>query len=121
MLELLEKMALAQTYPNYSSYLHNEETLTINFDSLLLAILTSFNIEVTETELSLNVRNLLVDLNLAVPDNISKDVQDSLPSLVSNQYLEYEEDKYQISNKGKILGLKALKDFQDFVPKFFKN
>ncbi|MHA1206228.1 MAG: hypothetical protein ACTSSO_01530 [Candidatus Hodarchaeales archaeon] len=114
-------MALAQTYPNYSLYPHNEETLTINFDSLLLAIFTSFNIEVTDSELLLNVRNLLVDLNLAVPDNISKDVQDSLPSLVSNQYLEHNEDKYQLSNKGKLLGLKALKNFQDSVPKFFNN
>ena len=82
-------MALAQTYSNYSSYLQDEETLTINFDSLLLAIFTSFNIEVTETELLLNIRSLFVDLNFIVPDNISKDVQDSLPSLVSNQYLKY--------------------------------
>ncbi len=114
-------MALAQTYPNYSSQLQEEETLTINFDSLLLAILTSFNIEVTETELFLNVRNLFVDLNLAVSDNISKDVQDSLPSLVSNQYLKYHNHKYQLSNKGKALGLKALKNFQEFVLKFLKN
>jgi len=60
-------------------------------------------------------------LNLVVPDNICKDIQDSLPSLVSNQYLVYEEDKYQLSTKGKALGLKALKNFQEFVPKFIKN
>ena len=114
-------MALAQTYPNYSLYLEDEEALTINFDSLLMAIFTSFDIEVTETELLLNVRNLLVDLNLSVPENISEDVQDSLPSLVSNQYLEYVNDKYQLSNKGKALGMKALRNFQEFVPKFLKN
>ena len=114
-------MALAQTYPNYSSYHEGEEALIINFDSLLLAILTSFDIEVTEIELMLNVRNLLVELNLSVPDSISKDVQDSLPYLVSNQYLGYDDDKYQLSNKGKALGMKALKNFQEFVPKFLKN
>ncbi|MCK4848486.1 MAG: hypothetical protein KAT16_05655 [Candidatus Heimdallarchaeota archaeon] len=114
-------MALAQTYPNYSSYLQDEEILTINFDSLLLSILTSFNIEVTENELLLNVRNLFVDLNFEIPDNISKDVQDSLPSLLSNHYLEYRDGKYQLSNKGKALGLKALKNFQEFVPKFIRN
>ena len=121
MFNLIEKMALAQNYPTYSSYLQDEETLTINFDSLLLAIFTSFNIEVSETELFLNVRNLLVDLNLAVPENIVQDVHDSLPSLVLNQYLEYDKDKYQLSNKGKVLGLKALKNFQEFVLKFLKN
>jgi hypothetical protein len=114
-------MALAQTYTNYSSYHQDEERLTINFDNLLLAIFTSITIDITETELFLNVHNLFVDLNLAVPDSIFQDIQDSLPSLVSNQYLECDENKYQLSNKGKALGLKALKNFQEFVSKFLKN
>ena len=114
-------MALAQSYPNFPSYLQDEDILTINFDSLLLAILTSLNIEVTETELLINVHNLFVDLNLAVSDDISKDVRDSLPSLVTNQYLVSNFDKYQLSSKGKALGLKSLRNFQDFVQKFLKN
>ncbi|MHA2055273.1 MAG: hypothetical protein ACXAC2_25160 [Candidatus Kariarchaeaceae archaeon] len=114
-------MALAQSYPNFPSHLQNEDILSINFDSLLLAILTSLNIEVTETELLLNVHNLFVDLNLAVSDDITKDVKDSLPSLVTNKYLVCNHDKYQLSNVGKALGLKSLRNFQDFVQKFLKN
>ncbi len=117
----LEKMALAQSYLNFPSYLQDEDILTINFDSLLLAILASLNIEVTETELLLNVHSLFVDLHLAVSDDISQDIKDSLPSLVVNQYLEYNNAKYQLSGTGKALGLKALKNFQDFVQKFLKN
>jgi hypothetical protein len=114
-------MALAQSYPNFSSFLQEENILTINFDSLLLAILTTLNIEVTETELSLNVHNLFTELNLVASADITKDVKESLPSLVTNQYLEYKYDKYQLSNKGKALGLKSLHNFQDFVQKFLKN
>ena len=114
-------MALAQSYPKYPSYLQEENILTINFDSLLLAILTSLNIEVTETELSLNVYNLFADLNLAASADITQDIRDSLPSLVTKQYLEHKYDKYQLSSKGKALGLKSLRNFQDFVQKFLKN
>jgi hypothetical protein len=114
-------MALAQSYPNFPSYLQEEDILTINFDSLLLAILTSLNIEVTETELSLNVHNLFTELNLAASADITKDVKESLPSLVTNHYLVCKYDRYQLSSKGKALGLKSLCNFQDFVQKFLKN
>ena len=118
---LLKKMAIAHTYTNYVSYPQDERTLTINFDNLLLAIFSSFNIDITETELLLNVQNLFADLNLAIPDSIFGDIQDSLPSLVSNQYLEYAGNKYQLSNKGKVLGLKALKNFKNSIQKLIKK
>lgn len=114
-------MALAQTYSNYPSYIQEEEILTINFDSFLLAILTSHDIEITEEELFINVQNLFTELNLAFSASISKDIADSLPSLVTSQYLEFNEEKYQLSNKGKTLGLKALRNFQEFVQTFLKN
>lgn len=85
----------------------------IEFDLLLLAMLTVFDLELTENQIYRNFTSLLKQLNLPVKKNLASTVRSSLSFLLSNELiLLCKKGSYIISEKGEPLGMRALMRFQ---------
>ncbi|MFX0207637.1 MAG: hypothetical protein ACFFDT_16740 [Candidatus Hodarchaeota archaeon] len=89
----------------------------IIFDLLLLAMLTVFDLELTENQIYRNMRRLFIQLNLSVKKNFAFKVRFSLSFLLQENLILLQKSSYIISEKGKPLGTRVLKRFRQT----FKN
>ncbi|MHA2203828.1 MAG: hypothetical protein ACW991_09075 [Candidatus Hodarchaeales archaeon] len=95
---------------------HSLENIGIEFDLLLLGMMTAFKLELTEKQICQNVRNLLKELELPITKSLASVVRYNLSFLQSNGLILCEEGGYIVSEKGEPLGMRALKLFrQNFV------
>ena len=113
-------MALAKSYQNSPSPFLEEDLIEVNLDSLILAMLTAFNVRVTSTDLTLNITNLFSELNLIIPENLSSEIQGSLEILTVNKFLVATNGEFLISKLGRGHGMKALLNFRESAPEFFR-
>ncbi|UCG89669.1 MAG: hypothetical protein JSU57_04120 [Candidatus Heimdallarchaeota archaeon] len=95
------------------SYNNNE----IEFELLLLAMLTAFNLELTETQIYKNMRSLFIQLDLPVKKSLTLKVQFSLSILLQDNLILRQKSGYIISEKGEPLGIRVLEHFRQI----FKN
>ncbi|MHA1975536.1 MAG: hypothetical protein ACW98F_13260 [Candidatus Hodarchaeales archaeon] len=114
-------MALAKSYQNSPPPFTEEDIIKVNLDSLILAMLTAFDVQVTDRDLVLNIKNLFSDLNLGIPENLRSEIQGSLKILTVNNFLVTKEGEFSISELGKSYGMKALLNFRESAPEFFRN
>ena len=112
-------MAIAQSTPITTLHFQREEPLQVNLDSLVLAMLTAFNTQVTLNALFKHITNLFNDLNLNIPDNLFSEIPDCLNSLTENYFLLNQKGGYIVTNRGKKHGTKALKGFREAVRAYF--
>ena len=112
-------MAIAQSTPIPPLYFQREEPLQINLDSLVLAMITTFNTKIAQEILFKHIVNLFNDLNLIIPDDLFSEISDSLKSLSEDNFLQNQKGGYLVTNEGKKHGLKSLKNFQEIIRTFF--
>ncbi|MHA2288031.1 MAG: hypothetical protein ACXABG_04510 [Promethearchaeota archaeon] len=114
-------MAIAKSYRNSTPSLVEEEVIKVNLDSLILAMLTAFNMKISGNDLILNIANLFSELNLVTPENLSSTIEESLKNLKINDFLVAKEGKFSISEIGEDYGIRALQNFRESAPEFFRN
>ena len=114
-------MALAKSYQNSPPPLMEEDIIEVNLESLILAMLTAFNVQVKGKDLILNIANLFSELNLVIPENLNTEILGSLKILTVNHFLLANEGEFSISELGRGHGMKALLNFRESTPEFFKN
>lgn len=114
-----EKMSIAQIQPKTIPHIQKEETLQVNIDSLLLAMITAFNINVTQKSLFANILTLFKELNLVIPDGLTSEISKSVAILTANNYLIQKKDGYVVTEEGRLIGKRALMNFQDSIIEFF--
>jgi hypothetical protein len=111
-------MSLTKNYPCKTHRLSESNILEINLDSLILALITAFDMDFSSQEILINIQELFNKLNFYQPENLMEKIADSLDLLNNEGYLRQEDGKYSISRTGKHFGLRALQDFQEFAPNF---
>ena len=118
---LLRKMSQAKVFQNQQTTVRNPVKKTgIEFDFILLAMMTVFGLELTINQINRNIRRILVQLKLPIRKNFVSKIRLSLSFLLSNGLILRQKSGYIISEKGKLLGLRALSRFRQNV-KFFKR
>ena len=111
-------MAIAHTSQIVTPYDQMEEHVQVNIESLLLAMITSFDTEISERTLFKHINNLFKELNLVIPDELEFEVPKSLKLLTAYDYLIQEDDQFVITEEGKTIGQRALINFQNDVLEF---
>ena len=87
---------------------HSLENIGIEFELLLLGMMTAFRLELTEKQICQNVRNLLKELELPIIKGLASVVRHNLSFLQSNGLILYQDGEYIVSEKGEPLGKRAL-------------
>ncbi|MHA1993107.1 MAG: hypothetical protein ACW97Z_01035 [Candidatus Hodarchaeales archaeon] len=114
-------MALAKSYQNSPPPLLEDTVIEVNLDSLILAMFTAFNVQISDKDLILNIANLFSELNLVIPENLNSEIRSMLKILTLNNFLIAKEGEFSISELGRDHGLKALLNFRESAPEFFRN
>ena len=95
-----------------------DKIVGIEFNMLLLAMMTTFGLELTVGQLTQNMKTLLVQLKLPVRKNLLTAVRHGLSLLLSNELIMRRKNGYIISENGKPLGLRTLSDFRQIAASF---
>lgn len=88
------------------------ENVGIEFDLLLLGMMTVFKLELTEKQICQNIRSLLIQLKLPVKKGLASKVRYNLSFLASNGLIVRQEGGYIVSEKGEPLGMRVLIHFR---------
>ncbi|MHA1941573.1 MAG: hypothetical protein ACW97P_07590 [Candidatus Hodarchaeales archaeon] len=108
-------MALAKNYSYKTPKFKESGFIEINLDSLILAMVTAFDVDFTSQEILINVQELFDKLNFCQPRNLTGKIKDSIRLLTNEGYLCQEDGKYLISHTGRGFGIRALQNFQEFA------
>ncbi len=84
----------------------------IEFKLLILAMLTVFDLELTENQIYKNIRSLFFQLKLPVNKGLTSKIRLSLSSLIQDNLISRQKGNYTISKKGEPLGIRVLKHFR---------
>ena len=84
----------------------------IEFELLLLAMLTVFDLELTENQIYQNIRSLFIQLKLPVKKSLASKVRLGLSFLIQDNLILRQKGGYTISEKGEPLGIRVLKHFR---------
>ncbi|MFW9903693.1 MAG: hypothetical protein ACFFFH_05130 [Candidatus Thorarchaeota archaeon] len=94
---------------------HPIKCVGIEFDSLLLGMMTAFGLELTEKELLQNIRTLFNQLKLPKARGLVSILRYNLIFLQSNGLITRQKGRYKISQKGEPLGKSALESFRQCI------
>ena len=111
-------MSLAKTSPYRPHQFNESNIIEVNLDSLILAMMTAFDMEFSSQEILINIQELFNKLNFCRPENLIDKITDSLDLLNNEGYIRQEDGKYLISHTGKHFGSRALHNFQEFALNF---
>lgn len=112
-------MSQAKVFQNQQTTVRNSVKKTgIEFDFILLAMMTVFGLELTINQIIRNMRSLLVQLKLPIRKNFVSKIRLSLSFLLSNGLIVRRKSGYIISEEGKPLGLRTLSRFRQNVTSF---
>ena len=88
------------------------EYIGIEFNSLLLGMMTALGLELTEKQILHNIRTLLNQLQIPKVRGLTSLLRYNLTFLQSNGLIIRQKGKYKISQKGEPLGVRALESFR---------
>lgn len=91
------------------------ESIGIEFDSLLLGMMTAFGLELTEKQLLQNIRTLFKQLQLHRVRDLTSILRYNLTFLQINGLIIRQKSRYKISQKGEPLGIRALESFRRYI------
>ena len=98
---------------NQTNSTQSLKNIGIEFDLLLLGMMTAFRLELTEKQICQNVRNLIKELELPITKGLASVIRHNLSFLQSNGLILYQEGGYIVSEKGEPLGMRALMLFRE--------
>ncbi|MFX0122743.1 MAG: hypothetical protein ACFFAE_03840 [Candidatus Hodarchaeota archaeon] len=91
---------------------HSLKNIGIEFNLLLLGMMTVFNLELTEKQIHQNIRNLLKELQLPITKRLASIVRYNLSFLQSNGLIVHQKGGYIVTEKGEPLGRRVLLHFR---------
>ncbi|UCG01666.1 MAG: hypothetical protein JSW11_18900 [Candidatus Heimdallarchaeota archaeon] len=106
---MLQAKTLQNKHPVNTQFLKN---VGIEFDLLLLGMMTVFNLELTEKQICQNIKNLLKALQLPISKGLKTIVKNNLSFLHSNGLIVRQKGKFIVSEKGEPLGMRILTRFR---------
>jgi hypothetical protein len=106
-----------------TKFLQNRQTNSINptkfigieFDLLLLGMMTAFGLELTEKQILQNIRTLYKQLQLPGVRDLASILRNNLTFLQTNGLIIHQKGRYKISQKGEPLGIRALESFRQYI------
>jgi len=114
-------MAIAKSFQNPEPPLLEEAAIKVNLDSLILAMLTAFDMKVTGNDLILNINNLFSELNLVPPENLRNEINETLNNLIIHNFIIAKKEEFSVSQLGRDHGMRALLNFRKSALEFFRN
>ncbi|MHA2074980.1 MAG: hypothetical protein ACW97X_10200 [Candidatus Hodarchaeales archaeon] len=110
------KMMHASISRNHKTAMQMDEKLDsfngLEFELLLLAMLTGLNLELTSGQITQNMGGLLTRLKLH-KKNLSSKIRSAIIFLLSNDLIIYNQNGYVPSDRGRILGNDLLVLFKE--------